>query len=56
MTADQRKFYVLGVMYALDKAGVTVSAAAEVCRDLKLTAEDMKIFQVRKKDAAKRTT
>ena len=53
MTPEQRKFYVRGVMEALDKAKATADVAVEVCRDLKLTSEDMKPFQVRAKDATK---
>jgi hypothetical protein len=53
MTSDQRKFYVLGIMEALYEAGVTATVAAAICHDLKLTAEDMKVFSERKKDAAK---
>jgi len=53
MTPDQRRFYVRGVMEALDKVKATAEVAAEVCRDLGLKFEDLKEFQAREKDAAK---
>ena len=50
MTSGQRRFYVRGVVEALDKVKATADVAAEACRDLGLKFEDLKEFQVRVKD------
>ena len=53
MKADQRRFYVRGVLDACAQFKVTSDVVTSVCRELGLTPEDMDKFVAEEHEAAK---